>query len=145
MPENRIDLHDEIVKSGRSCGSCAACCTLLGIPEINKPVRTMCPFLVRKSSLPCGWYETRPQSCRDFVCGWLAGLMADQDRPDRLGAVIYTQKEHIQIHPVAYRSFKPRLTRWLTHLVTSGVPVIVVMADGEYDWTPNGMRLRAPR
>lgn len=45
------------------------CCKLFGIPELAKPRHEWCSHCdVGKG---CRKYEERPQSCRDFVCGYL--------------------------------------------------------------------------
>jgi hypothetical protein len=36
----------------------------------------------------CSVHARRPQVCRDYGCLWLRGALADEDRPDRLGAVL---------------------------------------------------------
>ncbi len=54
---------------GRSCEGCTMCCKIFGIPELAKPKHEWCAHCAIGSG--CKIYETRPQSCRDFVCGWL--------------------------------------------------------------------------
>jgi len=72
--------------SDRSCGSCRACCTLPDIPELNKPINTPCPNVSTDPDRPgCTRYDSRPDVCRGFKCGWLNGLGDPEDRPDRLG------------------------------------------------------------
>jgi hypothetical protein len=55
---------------GRECGTCDACCVSLTIddPDLQKPQGYRCRNLVR--NVGCGVYETRPQTCRTFYCGW---------------------------------------------------------------------------
>ena len=36
----------------------------------------------------CAVYAARPNVCRAYRCAWLAGALHDDDRPDRLGAVL---------------------------------------------------------
>lgn len=72
----------------RTCGSCRVCCRLPDIPELNKPRDTWCEHAVLDRAKPgCGRYETRPEVCRSFECGWLSGLGETQDRPDKLGVM----------------------------------------------------------
>lgn len=68
----------------RTCGECKVCCTLLGVPEINKPERTRCDRLCNTG---CSDYENRPVLCRGYGCAWLFGLGPARWRPDRLGIV----------------------------------------------------------
>ncbi len=53
----------------RSCDGCTLCCKIFGIPELEKPRHQWCGHCAIGAG--CKIYEQRPQSCRDFVCGWL--------------------------------------------------------------------------
>ncbi|HUQ69252.1 MAG TPA: hypothetical protein VM165_07010 [Planctomycetaceae bacterium] len=70
----------------RSCGSCTACCAVLAVVELRKPMRCACPHQAHDG---CRIYADRPASCRQFNCLWLrGGLPADEAwRPDRLGVL----------------------------------------------------------
>ncbi len=72
--------------AGRSCGDCTACCTVLAVHELGKPMRWACDHV---SCAGCRVYKIRPQSCRDFHCQWLLGEISGDDatRPDRLGVL----------------------------------------------------------
>src|SRR5262245_7587478 len=54
---------------GRSCGGCTLCCKVLGVPALEKPRGTWCSHCERGTG--CRIYETRPDACRTFLCGWL--------------------------------------------------------------------------
>jgi len=66
----------------RSCGECAACCEVMAIIELAKPVHQECPHqlklpVIRPVGAPklmgsCGIYSKRPAECRTFACLWLA-------------------------------------------------------------------------
>lgn len=61
----------------------------LEVKEIKKSDFEHCEHECEKG---CGIYAKRPQSCRDFECGWLHGLTAagislDDLRPDKTGLV----------------------------------------------------------
>jgi hypothetical protein len=43
---------------------------------------------LRSSTGGCGIYSERPRICRDYRCLWLQGGLEEDDRPDRLGAVL---------------------------------------------------------
>lgn len=75
-----------IENTGRSCGGCTACCTVLAVDELRKPMRWACDHLTCGG---CRVYAERPQSCRDFNCLWLRGEIAGDEstRPDRLGVL----------------------------------------------------------
>lgn len=73
--------------TGRSCGACALCCTVLRVDELAKPARVACDKLQTEPA-GCSIYETRPRICRSYKCAWLLGSFGDDDRPDHLGAVM---------------------------------------------------------
>uniref|UniRef100_A0A7C2JZ42 YkgJ family cysteine cluster protein n=1 Tax=Schlesneria paludicola TaxID=360056 RepID=A0A7C2JZ42_9PLAN len=74
----------EAAAPGRDCGGCTACCTVLAVDELRKPMRYACPH---QAADGCRIYADRPHGCRQFHCVWLrGGLPAEEDwRPDRLG------------------------------------------------------------
>jgi hypothetical protein len=59
---------DDLV-AGRSCDNCTMCCKLLAVDVIAKPRAAWCPHCDQKRG--CTIYETRPDSCRGFYCGYL--------------------------------------------------------------------------
>lgn len=71
----------------RQCGPCTACCTSLAVDELAKPTHSVCRH---ECAAGCAIYARRPQSCRDYRCLWLTGLLQDEDRPDRLGVIFNT-------------------------------------------------------
>lgn len=73
--------------AARECGTCTACCTVLGIPSLQKPAWTPCSNLCDKG---CSIYDARPTECREYVCFWRQGYGEENDRPDDLGVVIGT-------------------------------------------------------
>ncbi len=98
---------------GRECGDCRLCCKLLGVGGDNwwQRLGSYCvgnegkSVRMRVSSPPGEWcrhacagvgckiYETRPQSCRDFECAWLEGLLDEEDRPDRSRVLVWCDEE----------------------------------------------------
>jgi hypothetical protein len=71
----------------RACGPCSLCCTVLRVDEIAKLGGTPCQHL-RADAAGCGIHPRRPGICRAYRCLWLRGKLGDDDRPDRLGAVL---------------------------------------------------------
>jgi hypothetical protein len=71
----------------RSCGECSLCCTVLRVDDLDKLGGTPCAYLRREGS-GCSIHQRRPEICRAYRCFWLKGGLEDDDRPDRLGAVI---------------------------------------------------------
>lgn len=72
----------------RECGSCTECCTVMGVPELNKADYSKCKHECGK----CDIYNQRPDSCRQFECGWLLGKLPQKHRPDKSKIVVYTDK-----------------------------------------------------
>lgn len=92
------------------CGSCCACCTILGIEELDKPPNEDCRHLVSLDVAPeppkggcCTAYDDRPGACRTFECLWLRGVFGGQNphhRPDRLGLMFNLQPEDFVAGPI---------------------------------------------
>ena len=49
----------------RQCGSCNACCDILEVAAVDKPVNQLCRHW--QTGTGCTIYERRPQMCRSFV------------------------------------------------------------------------------
>ncbi|MCG8590455.1 MAG: hypothetical protein MJE66_14290 [Proteobacteria bacterium] len=73
-------------ESARSCGRCSLCCQVLRVDALAKPGGTPCRH--QRAEGGCGIYAERPGICRAYRCAWLQGSFEDDDRPDRLGAVL---------------------------------------------------------
>src|SRR6478752_8237339 len=61
----------------RQCGSCNACCDILEVAAVDKPVNQLCRHW--QTGTGCTIYDRRPQMCRSFVCACRA-LRAAADR-----------------------------------------------------------------
>jgi hypothetical protein len=117
-PTHGSQLGDEgpTVSAARSCGECTLCCTLLRVDELRKLGGTACRQLRAPPAAPgCGIHATRPGICRAYACLWLSGGLGEEDRPDRLGAVLDLATEgavtRLRVHeasPGAYER-SPRL------------------------------------
>ena len=91
---------------GRACGTCSLCCTVLRVDELGKRAGVDC---IHQRHGPgrgsgdgrgfeggddsafeggCAVHETRPPVCRGYRCLWLQGGLEEEERPDRLGAVV---------------------------------------------------------
>ncbi len=66
------------------------CCTIFEIPEVKKPLNTVCRHAGAPGAPGCRIYSHRPEVCRNFECAWKLGLGGDRDRPDELGVLLYT-------------------------------------------------------
>jgi len=104
------------VRVERTCGACTLCCTLLRVDALRKRGGTPCRELRAAPSPPgCGIHATRPPICRAYRCLWLSGAFEEDDRPDRLGAILdvateggVTRLRVHEAHPGSYDA-SPRL------------------------------------
>lgn len=73
----------------RLCDGCTACCTIGAVPEIGKPPRTPCQYLMGKSG-GCSIYEDpmRPKVCHSFHCEWIKGAGELEDQPHKSGVMV---------------------------------------------------------
>ena len=80
--------------AGRSCGECNVCCI---VPAVNEPALRKppgCRCVNAQASGGCGIYETRPETCRNFFCGWRRfAWVGDALRPDLSGVYIWLAKD----------------------------------------------------
>jgi hypothetical protein len=77
------------VVAGRECGACNVCCVVPKIdePALRKLPGCRCPNALADGS--CAIYDERPQTCRDFYCGWRQMDWIDERlRPDQSGIFI---------------------------------------------------------
>ena len=73
----------------RHCGPCQLCCEVVAVEPLDKPEHQRCRF---QGARGCSIYEERPDCCRVFTCGWLAGAIPRELRPDRCGAVFWSNQ-----------------------------------------------------
>ena len=52
------------------CGTCTLCCKLIGVEELNKYPGKWCKHCTPGKG--CNIYTDRPQSCRNFECGYIS-------------------------------------------------------------------------
>jgi hypothetical protein len=122
--------------SERECGACSLCCTVLRVDELGKLGGTPCDH--QRARGGCGIHPERPGICRAYRCLWLSGGLADDDRPDRLAAVIdilsqgMTTRLSIQeAEPGAFDA-SPRL-RQIAEEFRVSMPVRIVAAGNVLD------------
>src|SRR5690242_7260783 len=61
MPQTSLQL--------RQCGGCTLCCKLIGVTALGKPAGAWCVHCERSKG--CAIYETLPEDCRTFNCGYI--------------------------------------------------------------------------
>ena len=74
------------------CGTCTACCTLLPIEPIDKPVNTPCQYCAGG----CSVYDSKPETCTEFACAYLQGENVPEElRPDKCGIIFIKRTDRI--------------------------------------------------
>lgn len=101
----RQEFHRKFNKQtmGRQCGPCSACCTYLGIEELQKPSNVTCKHLTGAGHAKCSIYANRPEACRKYKCSWLEGMGPEWLKPNRSGILI-------TVYPAEDNSGKPVAT-----------------------------------
>lgn len=92
-PASEPNYADQLVP-GRECGACNVCCVALTIddPALRKPQGYRCPNTTPDHG--CRIYDSRPDTCRTFFCGWRRlAWVRDGLRPDRSGVLVRLQGE----------------------------------------------------
>jgi hypothetical protein len=137
---------------GKSCGSCSLCCKVVGVDELAKPIGVWCRHCNRQSG--CAIYETRPASCRMFICQWMrAEDLGPEWKPDRAKFALLKSAggRHLTVfadpgNPFAWRRspYYENLKHWAVHGarntadlhlvdVMIGQRCIVILPDREVD------------
>ena len=128
----RIKFDGPNLTKGRTCGSCTACCKVLGVEELGKLEGQQCPHVCAGG---CSIYKKRPESCREFECLWLQGLFEERDRPDRLRVVFDVTTTDAPIHGILAREMltgrarRGRAKKIIEILVLQNIPIFIVNAD----------------
>ena len=74
------------------CGACTACCTLLPIEPIDKPVNTPCQYC----DGGCSIYNSKPETCTEFACAYLQDENVSEGlRPDKCGIIFIKRTDRI--------------------------------------------------
>lgn len=149
--------------AARTCGDCALCCVVLRVDELRKPGGTPCRELFpeyrsgRRAAVGgvalggCGIHAARPGICRAYRCAWLQGKFREDDRPDRLGALIdfaprggqqefriiealpgaFERSPRLQQLAQAYRELLPVRITDVAEVANPDRPLRVLLAGGE--------------
>jgi hypothetical protein len=74
----------------KDCGGCTLCCKVIGIKELNKPQGVWCTHCL--AGVGCKIYESKPEECGTFVCGWLCEpALGEEWKPSRSKIVLTTE------------------------------------------------------
>lgn len=123
---------------GRTCGSCMLCCTVLMVPELNKPFDVKCTHAVAGQG--CAIHPNRPKFCRQFFCGWRLDPNIDAMwKPDICGFVLVVNLHYSALmlmcdpaRPLAWRMqpYYGRVKEWSGRAFKENKR-IVALARGE--------------
>jgi len=121
------------------------CCKLVAVHELQKPAQSWCRHCTIGAG--CQIYDTRPDDCRTFYCGWLLDPgMTDAWQPSRSKMVVKFEPRRIVIHVDkdrrdAWRKepFQSQIRAWaqaaMAHqgevLVFEGLEAVRVLPNGE--------------
>ncbi|MDH2349292.1 YkgJ family cysteine cluster protein [Bradyrhizobium sp. SSUT112] len=83
------------VQPTRQCGSCNACCDILEVAAVDKPVNQLCKHW--QTGTGCTIYDRRPQMCRSFVCAWLQGHLDDDWFPATSGIIVHFSQDAVNV------------------------------------------------
>lgn len=75
----------------RECGDCKECCLWLQGDSFGFTfgAGTPCKFLECDG---CGVHKARPESCRNYFCGWAQELFDEEYRPDKCGVLVSVEQ-----------------------------------------------------
>ena len=102
--------------TGRQCGKCTMCCTLMGVdepPHLTKPPNTKCQHCV--SGKGCTIYEHRPDMCRGFYCQWLVNPKLDDLLYPLTAKIVTYETSFAGNRNLAFAVDPHRPDRWLQH------------------------------
>ena len=115
------------------CGGCTACCNVLQIDAIDKPMYTPC----RYCDGGCSIHNSKPKTCAEFECAYYqAPTIPESLRPDRCGIIFMKKTDRIfsgllvdgvEVSDMA----KAQINSFLQQ----GFSVVLLCQD-EYHWIP---------
>ena len=131
--QNTQPTPEELLVPGRSCGTCAMCCKVFAIPEVEKGSQQWCRYVVQGRG--CGIHATRPTVCRQFFCHWLRNPhLGPEWKPDRAKFLLYTEMGGKRLvvapdagSPHAWRKepFYGQFKRWAVAAAASSNQILV--------------------
>ncbi|HTU25735.1 MAG TPA: hypothetical protein VMF30_10075 [Pirellulales bacterium] len=114
--------------ANRICGECTACCTVMGVRELNKAPYQPCPHECGR----CAIYESRPATCRSYRCAWLLGSIegGEECRPDKLGLLLNRDqlagRSITTVHQLRLGAAKEPDKKNLLHKISLEMPVVLI-------------------
>jgi Fe-S-cluster containining protein len=125
----------------RQCGSCNACCDILEVAAVDKPVNQLCKHW--QTGTGCTIYDRRPQMCRSFVCAWLQGHLEDEWFPAKSGIIVHFSQDAVNVTvddhcPDRWREepYFSKLAEWslngIRRIGNRGYATLVVSGENRY-------------
>jgi hypothetical protein len=133
-----LDMSGQQVEPADGCGKCTACCTLIGVAELDKENFTHCKHICEAG---CEIYMDRPKSCRIYNCLYRLGHVkgGEQNRPDNLGILLDVTPPHyetpfggacmmvFEVWPGASQEEKAKA---VIENITQAFPILFIFPDG---------------
>jgi hypothetical protein len=106
---------------------------MMMVPELDKPAWIGCPNC--DAGIGCKIYPDRPQSCRDFLCGWLqAPYMGPDLKPEKCHVVFFqpdAQTIVANCDPLRPDAWRAPAVIDILHLLARNMPDRVVLVRVE--------------
>ncbi len=145
-------MADDGILPGRACGNCTMCCKLLRIEELDKPVGEWCRHCdIGKG---CRIYDSRPEPCRGFNCGYLTlPMVGEHWFPAKSRMIVYPAPDGKRISIVVDQAralvwreepYFSEIIAWARHGATRGIDVVVLAGGRGYAVTPHGVVDKGP-
>lgn len=120
----------------RYCGNCALCCKLPESPR-GEPMFKWCEscnvWRVTTDEPVCRIYENRPETCRQFICLWLAEKIPLQYFPADCGVLVfYTGNEFVAIWEWKIKTSWRHMIECLFCALAEEAPLIMSMPDKSF-------------
>ncbi|MBB4066091.1 hypothetical protein [Gellertiella hungarica] len=99
----------------RDCAGCGLCCRLPDIDALDKPANEPCRHLAGEAG--CRAYDTRPDTCRAFLCLWRTeAALGEEWHPPTAGMMVYRQGPQRTVLADPRRPDRSRSEPWLSQL-----------------------------
>ena len=126
-PQQNIEKNITTAMKERSCNECQACCTVMAVEQISKPLGERCPH---QCDSGCAIYDSRPEPCQEFNCCWRYGLGNADERPDKSGIVFdVTRQGSSLVAREAWPGAFEQSQAFLDRLTANGHLIILVRGD----------------
>ena len=124
---------------GKNCGACMMCCKLPAVVSLQKPAGKWC--VNATAGKGCKIYDTRPDDCRAFHCGWLLDAsLGPEWKPDACKFLMYIANDGAftllvdPASPAAWRDprFYPTIKMNAARLLDRNMASMVVVGSRKY-------------